>query len=166
MKAFNQGANIEYSSHMGAFHHPVLVGEYVQLEDGSRWLVSYNDHFVTYNWRSDDTIKIVPNTSWFSSYTYRLENMNSGESVRVNLYDKPTYQGDCTYWITFIDYYNQQLSLSDGTVWSLSGFDYFLFTKWHPYDTVILGHNKKYSSMPNILINCNTLTYVEAKCLN
>ena len=162
---------IEYSSHMGAFHHPAMItplGDMVELEDGSRWLVNFSDRFKTYNWLTSDTLKITPNHTWFSSYYFRITNLNTNESIEVNLFERPFYNGIFTYWIIAIDYFTQQICLNDGSVWDLSSFDYDVYKKWILNDTIILGHNDGFfsSSRPNILINCDTETYVEARCIN
>lgn len=162
---------VEYSSHMGAFHHPMMItplGDLLELEDGSRWIVSLSDRFKTYNWLTSDTLKITPNHTWFSSYYYRVTNLNTNESIEVNLFERPIYNGMFTYWIVAIDYFGSQICLNDGSIWDVSSFDYDILKKWIINDTVILGHNDGFFSYtrPNILINCDTVTYVEARCIN
>lgn len=170
-KAQTRGLKVEYSSHMGAFHHPVHIeplGDCVYFEDGSIWVVNYSDRFRTYNWLTSDTLKIFPNTSFWSSYYYVIKNLNTNEEIEVNLYARPIYNGAYTYWIVAIDYYNQQLCLNDGSIWDLSAFDYSVYNKWLINDTVILGHNSSFFnySYPNIIINCETDSYAQGRCIN
>lgn len=171
-KGFNASSvTVDYTSHMGAYHHPLIItplGDAVELEDGSIWSVNFNDRNKTYNWLTSDTLKITPNKSWFSSYKYRLTNLNTNESIEVNLIERPIYNGVYTHWIISIDSLHDQLCLEDGSVWSLSGFDYSIYRKWILNDTIIIGHNDGFlsSTRPNILINCDTNDHVDARCLN
>ncbi len=170
-KGMNSSVTVDYTSHMGAYHHPMIItplGDAVELEDGSIWSVSYSDRNKTYNWLTSDTLKITPNKSWFSSYKYRFTNLNTNESIEVNLIERPIYNGVYTHWIVQIDSLHDQLCLEDGSVWSLSGFDYSIYRKWIINDTVIIGHNDGFlsSTRPNILINCDTNDHVDARCLN
>lgn len=163
--------SVTYSSHMGAFHNPVMItplGDLIETEDGARWVVYPNDRFKTYNWLTSDSLKITPNRAWFTTYAYRITNINTSESIQVNLVDRPIYNGVYTYYIIGIDYTQQQICLNDGSIWNLSGYDYNMFKSWIINDTVILGHNDGWfsSSRPNILINCDTETYVDGRCIN
>lgn len=173
----NYGTTVDYTSHMGAYHHPVMIsplGDMVELEDGSKWGVYYGDRNKSYNWLTTDTIKITPNKAWFSSYAFRLTNLNTGDSLEVNLIGRPltvidpytlTYQNRV---IVAIDYFNDELCLNDGSVWSISGFDSPVLNKWIVLDAIIIGHNDGFfsSTRPNILINVETNSYVEARCVN
>lgn len=164
-----RGVAIEYSSHNGAYHHPVMIqplGDLITLEDGSSWIVNYPDRSRTLNWLTSDVIKIIPNRAWFSSYYFIITNITTSESVEVNLAQRPAYNGIYTYWIVALDYYNHQVCLSDGSVWNMASFDHNVLNKWLPSDTVIIGHNTGFftASRPNILINCETETYAEGRC--
>lgn len=159
-----------YTSHQGAFHRPqsiTLGGDMVFLEDGSGWMVRQKDRYKTLDWLAGDTIVILPNHGWFSSYYYVLENRNTGAQVSVNLALGPIYNGNYTHWIVAIDYYNGNLCLDDGSMWRISSSDSETVKKWLPNDTIIMGVNDSwFSSKPNILINVNTLTYAAAICEN
>ncbi|MEM1283559.1 MAG: hypothetical protein AAGG81_08405 [Chlamydiota bacterium] len=159
-----------YTSHEGAFHRPISItlgGDMVTLEDGSVWKVRAKDKCKTFNWLAGDSIIILPNHSWFSTYYYVLHNQNTGEDVQVNLVLGPIYNGIYTHWVVAIDYYNQEVCLEDGSIWKISGSDYSTMKKWLVNDTIIIGINDSwFSSKPNILINVNTLTYSAAVCEN
>jgi hypothetical protein len=172
-KALSKHMDFDYTTHMGAFHHPLHIshlGESITIHDGSIWSVHHSDRFKTYNWLTTDSLKITPNHAWFSTYQYRFTNLNTSESVQVNLIDNPVFNGIYTHWIIAIDISNGQICLEDGTVWNLNGFDFAIYKKWLPNDTVIIGTNDGMwsSSKPNILINCNIVgtPYVEARCIN
>ncbi len=159
-----------YTSHEGAYHNPLVVsylGDTVSLEDGSIWIVKASDRYKTLDWYTNDTIVITPNHSWFSKFDYCLNNVNTGASVQVNLSLGPIYNGVYTYWITAIDYSRDQICLSDGSVWDISGFDHSVVKKWLPNDTIIVGiDDGVFNALtPNILINVNTLNYVSANCI-
>lgn len=159
-----------YTSHEGAFHRSISVtigGDMVTLEDGSVWKVRSKDKYKTLDWIPGDSIVILPNHSWFSSYYYVLLNQNTGAEVCVNLVLGPIYNGIYTHWVVAIDYYNQEVCLEDGSIWRISGGDYSTMKKWLVNDTIIIGVNDSwFSNKPNILINVNMLNYVDAICEN
>lgn len=149
-----------YSSHEGAFHRPVNIsagGDMITLEDGSIWKVRPDDKAKTLDWLAGDTIFILPNHSWFSSYYYVLSNQNTGAEVCVNLMLPPLYNGNYSHWIVAIDLYNLEVGLDDGSVWKISSSDYSTIEKWKVNDTIVIGVNDSwFSSKPNILINVFT----------
>lgn len=157
-----------YTSHQGAFHRPLAIsssGDSITLEDGSVWQIRIKDRGKTLDWLSGDSLIILPNHSWFSSYHYVLLNQNTGADIKVNMMLGPIYNGVYTHWIIAIDYYNKEVCLEDGTVWTVSGSDFSTLKKWLVNDTVIIGVNDSwFSSKPNILINVNMLNYVAAIC--
>lgn len=160
-----------YTTHQGAFHFPIavtLLGENVELEDGSIWVVNPNDRYNTLNWMTGDVIIITPNHALFSSYMYCLVNLNTGAVVRVNLALGPIYNGIFTHWIIAIDYFHRQICLEDGSVWSISWFDDSIMNKWLVNDTIIIGINDGLLSSfnPNMLINVNVNNNVVGNCIN
>ncbi len=159
-----------YTSHDAVFHRPLAVscaGDYVTLEDGSIWSVRIKDRYKTLDWLTNDTIMILPNHSWFSTYHYVLLNQTTGKSVKVNMYLGPIYNGIFTHWIIAVDYYNNDVWLEDGSVWKISDSDHSIVNKWLINDTVVIGINDSwFSSKPNILINVNMLNYAKGLCIN
>lgn len=159
-----------YTSHEGAFHRPIgvsLLGDAVELEDGSIWAVNSSDRYKTLDWLTSDIILIVPNHDWFSVYNYRLINANTGANIKVNLSLGPIYNGIFTHWILAIDYYHREICLEDGSVWKMSSLDSSVMNKWLPNDTVIIGINDGWfsGSNPNILINVNMNNYAIGDCI-
>lgn len=163
-------ATTYYTSHEGAMHHPIAVsfkGDNVELEDGSIWKVSSNDRHMTLDWMTGDIIIIVPNHTWFSSYDYRLVNLNTGANVKVNLSLGPIYNGIYTHWILAIDYNKREVYLEDGSVWKMSWWDSSIVDQWLPNDTVIIGINDGWFSggNPNMLINVNMNDSAIGNCI-
>jgi len=159
-----------YTSHQGCFHNPIAIsflGDTIELEDGSMWGVYSSDRYKTLDWMTGDTIIIVPNDEWFSSFDYKLVNLNTGAKIKVNLSLGPIYNGIYTHWIVAIDYYRNEVVLEDGSFWRMSSFDESVFKKWLPNDTVIIGINDNWLSgaNPNILINVNTNNHAMGNCI-
>lgn len=153
-----------YTSHNGAYHSPVGISIYggsIELEDGSIWNAYPGDIYKVQNWLPTDIVVITPNHSWFSSYSYKLTNQNTGEGVAANLTLGPIYDSLYTHWIIAIDYYYNNVYLEDGSVWTMSAFDSGVVGQWMVNDTVIIGINNGWlsSSRPNILINVNMLNH-------
>lgn len=163
-------ATTYYTTHEGAFHRPIAVsflGDTVELEDGSIWAVSSGDRYKTLDWMTGDTIIIIPNSSWFSSYDYSLVNINTGAKVKVNLSLGPIFNGVYTHWIVAIDYYYREICLEDGSVWKMSSWDSAIVNQWLPNDTVIIGINNGLFSggNPNMLINVNMNESAIGNCI-
>lgn len=159
------------TTHKGAFHNPVavsLLGDAVELEDGSIWSVCSSDRYKTLDWMTGDLIVITSNHSIFSSYDYHLINLNTGAKIRVNLSLGPIYNGIYTHWIIAIDYLWNEICLEDGSVWKISSLDGSVLNKWLPNDTIIMGINDGWfsGSNPNMLINVNMNNIVIGKCVN
>lgn len=155
--------NLYYTSHPGAFHRVSavsLMGDTIELEDGSIWSVYSGDSYKTSNWLPGDLVVLTINKRWFSSYDFRMTNQNTGVSVLINLSFGPFYDSPMSHWIVAIDYDYNIVYLEDGSVWNMSYFDYGTVRKWLPDDTVIIGINDEIFSYqkPNFLLNVNTLT--------
>ncbi len=158
------------TTHEGALHHPIAVsflGDTVELEDGSIWSVASGDRHLTFDWMPGDFIIILPNHTWFSSYYYRLVNVNTGANVKVNLSLGPIYNGIYTHWIIAIDYLAREICLEDGSVWKMSSWDSSIVNKWLPNDTVIIGINDGWfaGGNANMLINVNMNNHAIGRCI-
>ena len=107
-------SSVYYTTHPGAFYYPVVVsllGDSVQLHDGSIWSIANGDSYKTLNWLTSDIIVITPNQEWFSSYMFRMTNQDTGVSVKCNMMLGPIYNGLYTHWIYAIDYVNKEILL-------------------------------------------------------
>jgi hypothetical protein len=158
---------INVTTHLGAFHHPFaisLLGDVVELEDGSQWVVASYDRYKTLNWLVSDSVVITPNHAWFSSYDFVLNNQNTGDAIEINLLMGPIFLGVYSHWIVAIDSMNDQLILEDGSIWTVES---LWWSKWDIGQYVIIGVNDGYKSntLPNILINIATLDYKKANCI-
>jgi len=141
-------------------HHPVLyspAGDIIQLEDGSIWRVADDDAPCVCSWLATDAVQISPNYSWWSSFPFRMQNVDTGCCVQVGLKMGPFYDSIFTRWIVSINHTTQELWLNDGSHWQITGLDKSIFQKWLPDDPIIVGNNDDWLSykMPNILINVN-----------
>ncbi|MCB1111460.1 MAG: hypothetical protein H7A37_02800 [Chlamydiales bacterium] len=157
-----------YSSHEGAYYSPIAVssnGGSVTLHDGSCWTIRSWDSHKTLDWLTSDTIVILPNWPHWSTYQFKLHNVQTGKTCEANLTLGPVYNGACTHWIVAIDYTWSEIILEDGSRWKISIFDDSTLKKWLINDTVMIGNNDSFMR-PNILINVNMLNYVEAECTN
>lgn len=163
-------AAVYISSHSGAYHHPVdvsFLGDTVDFEDGSRWIVNPDDRFLTFKWFTGDTLIVVPNHALFSSYNFKIVNLNTNDVIRVNLVFKPIKNSIYTYWIAAIDRVNDVVLLNDGTLWTIWWNDaYWLSRNWLDYDTVIIGINDDLisGSYGNFLFNVDANNTVRAQC--
>ncbi len=158
------------TSHEGAFHNPPVVsamGDHVWLEDGSCWEVQYKDRKNTLDWFTGDLITVTPNHDWFSSFRYRLNNKETGVSVRVNL--KEVVFGNGFYTprqIVSIDTSNREVCLDDGSIWYVTWWDRGELKRWNKGEFVVIGVNDSWwSGKKNILINVHTLDYVWTNCI-
>lgn len=162
-----------YTSHPGAMHYAIAVslpyGDPVQLEDGSIWSVYTGDSYKTLNWLLTDDILILPNRNpvWNSIYPYSLLNVQTGVSVQATFSAGPWIYSSYTYWIYSIDYYNCQICLNDGSVWSIPYSDSWILNTFLPGDYVTMGFNPTPGNGlgSNILINFSTMQYVYSTCI-
>lgn len=154
------GNGYSYAEHY--IHGISYHGEQVELEDGSVWKVSCCDRYKVSAWDSRDPITITQNTSWFSSYAYRLINQFTGSSVEANLFLGPVVNGLYTHYINWIDY-SGAVMLTDGSQWQISLRDLSTFRYWAYDDTIIIGTNSGWDGSCNaILINVTMNNFVRA----
>jgi hypothetical protein len=162
--------NAVTTSHPGVLYYPVAVttnGDEVTLMDGSVWQIRSYDRDQTRGWFATDEIIILPNTSFFSFYDYKLLNTITGAEVEANMLLSPILGTAYTRQILgFNDTYNY-VYLTDGSVWSTSPSDYYLYKKWMVGDIVMIGANLGWDSYerPNILLNATYRTYIRANCI-
>lgn len=160
------------TSHYGAYHSVVSISDSfsllegsVELEDGSIWAIWYEDIYKTSNWLATDLIVISRNKALFSSYDFKITNQNTGASILANLYMGPFYDSLYRRWVAAIDDYNNLVYLDDGSVWSMSTFDFSIIYEWSVGDTVIIGVSDSIFN-PNFLLNVDLMTYASGKAYN
>lgn len=155
------GSGYSYAEHY--VNSTSCYGEQVELEDGSVWQISCCDRYKVYDWHHRDPVTVTQNTSWFSSYAYRLINQFTGSSVEANLYLGPVINGLYTHYINYIDYGYGSIMLTDGSRWYISSRDLSIFRYWALDDTVIIGTNSGWDgSCDAILINVTMNNFVRA----
>jgi hypothetical protein len=137
-------------------------GDVIQLEDSSRWSLKPSDRYKICAWQPSDQLMITPNYVWFSTYLYRLTNLNTNEVVEVKLAARPDSKD--YLWIKSFDIETQQITLSDASTWVLIE-PSSLQEDWVIDDPILVGHNKGFFSatFPHILINLETITHVKAR---
>jgi len=140
------------------------LGDQVEFEDGSVWKINSYDGYKALNWRSNDPLTITQNSRWFSSYTYKIINKNTGTSIEANLFLGPIKNGEYTRYILAIDPTRGEVMLTDSTHWEVSSGDSYVFRDWAINDSIILGSNTGWdSSCEAILINVTMNNFVRAK---
>lgn len=131
-----------------------VLGDTVEIEDGSRWAISYYDSYRVKNWRTSDVLVITQNHSWFSSYTYRIVNKTSRSSIEANLSAGPIKDGPYSRYVSEIDSISSHVALNDSSVWKISLSDLALFAHWQPGHSIIIGVNTGWDpSCEGLLIN-------------
>jgi len=155
-----------YNNHSSNAIHWVIGasidGTILELEDGSNWKLSPN--YSVINWRVGDPIAITPNHSFLSEYNYYVVNKATGSYVAADLILGPIAFGSYTHWIIGMDYTSGHVYLENGSTWTISSNDLFIFNDWAINDTIILGSNDSwFSCYDNLLINVNMNNYVRAR---
>jgi hypothetical protein len=140
------------------------LGDEVQFEDGSVWKVSPYDCAQAFQWRDHLTpVSVMQNTSWFSSYNFRIINKETGNSIVTNLFQGPWKGGEKSHYVIEYDMNNGTVKLSsqeEVTHWEIHPSDLHKFKDWNFNDSipVIIGQNADYDAVwsPNwegLLIN-------------
>lgn len=155
-----------YSTTPTYAHHWLISAAYdgsiVELEDGSNWKLAPN--YSVFSWKVGDPMVITPNHSWLSDYNYYVVNKFTGSYVAADLIVGPIAFGPYTHWVIGIDYTSGHVYLENGTTWTISSSDNFIFRDWAINDTIIIGANDSwFSSYDSILINVNMNNYVRAR---
>lgn len=139
-------------------------GHLIDMEDGTRWEIASGDIYRLNSWRLNDPIVVTPNYSWFSSGDFYITNQNTNTSVRADLVVSPIAFGPYSHWIIGIDHNAGRVYLENGTSWTMSSGDYFVYRTWEVNDHIIIGYNDSFlSAYDRILINFNMDSYVRAK---
>ena len=159
-----------YTSHPGIIYYAIAVtptGSEVTLIDGSVWQVRSWDKNLTLNWLATDEIIILPNTSFFSLYDYKLLNRVTGAEVEANMILQPLLGAAYTRQVTGFNDNYYYIYLTDGSVWEISSYDLSLYRSWMIGDIILIGANTGWDSniRPNVLINATHHTYIRANCI-
>lgn len=142
------------------------TGRTLTFDNETIWEISDSNSKTAKNWAIGSYVVIVPNKSWFSSYTYSLENLSDGRSsVTANLSEGP-FKKYATF-ITGIDRLSNMISLTDGSLWTINSDSSSLtsFRDWKIGQAVLLGESRGWFGWPNgnIVININENNYIPAR---
>jgi len=132
-----------------------LLGDWVRLEDGSRWQVALSDCDDVLMWSIGDLVYITQSHSVLCSYDYMMINHTKKTVVYANRLVKPAYFGPNSRFIVAVDHDSERILLNDGTWWTISEYDESLLHKWKENHTLIIGVNSGFDRVayPFILIN-------------
>lgn len=136
----------------------------VRLIDGSLWGLSRADSRTVSYWASGDSVVILPNTDWWTSRRFKMQNLHTKEMIDVDMLLGPYVNGPYTRLAVAINYYTGELLLTDGTLWKLPAYDSWILSSWMPGEPIMIGQNGPGRfAYPNILINVMRAEYVEAR---
>ncbi len=144
-----------------------VTGDEVRFEDGSTWKVNPYDATQAIHWLQNGTpVSVMQNTSWFSTYPFRIVNKATGTSISANLFQGPWKGGEKTQYVTIFEAYSGTMNLQNGTGteithWKIHPSDIHRLNEWNfngDYIPVIVGHNADYdgtwnSEWESLLIN-------------
>ncbi len=147
-----------------------LEGSYLlTFEDGSEWKVAESDEVILNQWYAEKSVaSVTVNPNYRSNrYDYYITNQETGSYVSAILLEAPLKESVYAVSIKEIDkntYISGNITLSNGTTWRVSAFDWYLTKKWYTNDFIIVGVNtEKLSYNSHILINPMTNTFVRVQ---
>ncbi len=143
----------------------------IELEDGSWWKISSSDSWILSGWQVGDFVTITPNTGWFSSARFLIQNKSRGTHVKAEIEVGPETYGPYSWLVQSLDVFSgivclaqQSINGVTQTYWKVDFSDNYLLREWAVNDTVIVGVNDNwFSSYDNILINVNMNHFLRAK---
>jgi hypothetical protein len=99
-------------------------------------------------------VSIMQNTSWFSTYYFRIVNRLTGNSIVTNIFQGPWKGGEQTHYVIEYDIHHGTVKLStpaEATRWEIHPSDLHKFKEWHFADSipVIIGQNADYDASWN-----------------
>lgn len=168
-KAKNKCCGLFSPSHIQLVYRIKSIGasgRTLTFDNETIWEISDSYSSTVKRWAIGSYVVIIPNSSWFSSYTYRLENLSDNRSsAAANLSEGP-FKKYATF-INSIDRLTNMVSLTDGSIWAITSdsSSLTLFRDWKIGQAVLLGESRGWFGWPNsnIMININENNYVPAK---
>lgn len=137
-------------------------GRTLTFDDETIWEISSSSTSTARSWAPGTYVVIIPNTRWFHSHTYRLENVADHSSVSADLSEGPFMK--YAIFISFIDRMTNTIGLTDNSMWNAATDSHTLqlLRSWTNGQAVLMGENRGWFGWPNgnILININENTYI------
>ncbi len=141
-----------------------VMGDSLELEDGAVWKTDQRALSDIFYWTSSDPLVLTQNQEWFSTFQYRLINLNTGGGVPVNLFLGPVLANSHAKFLSHFDFQQGVAFLTDGTRWEICPRDYSKFYQWILDDCILIGSNSGWESTYDcILINSNMNHFVRAR---
>ena len=141
------------------------TGRTLTFDNETIWELSSSFTDRAKSWTPGSYVVIVPNTRWFSSYTYQLENVSDKSSIPADLSEGPFKK--YALYIEAIDRLSNKVSLTDGSFWQIASdsSSSSLFSNWKVGQAVLLGENRGWFGWTNgaIMININENNYIPSK---
>ncbi len=134
-------------------------GDEIEIEDSSLWELNPSDSHKVFLWSLKDPLIFFPERNIFSNYNYKVKNLNTEEFVNLNLKNAPL-DTENTLRIASIDYKNNEIELSDESIWKVNLRD-TNYKDWLEGDFIIVGLNETsfISKDKFILINASLNSY-------
>jgi len=131
------------------------AGDWICLEDGSKWQVALGDQPGVLMWSVGDVVYITPSDSMLKAHDYLLVNYTKKTVVYANRLIKPASFGPHSKFVAAIDWEKDRILLNDGIWWSVASAQESSWLKWEENHTVIIGVNNGINHLeyPFILIN-------------
>lgn len=135
----------------------------IRLDDGSLWRTNPSNRSDLFRWAVNDMVVISQNTSWFSSFRFRLTNRTAQSYAQAELSLGPILGGALTHRAIAVDPFNGQIILENGSRWEIAYADNSVFSQWLINDTIMIGMNRSwFSSGDFILIDVESNSFVRA----
>ena len=141
------------------------IGDYIMLEDGSKWHLNKKNLSDAFLWNEQDPIIIFENDyirSWFSGFKYKMINRANNGYIEVNLIQGPDPDNICSLKIKNLN--TNQLLLSDESIFECDLNQKDLLEKFQTDDLVIVGCNKK--DFDTIILNVRLNETIKANRIN
>ena len=161
----------KYPTYASSIYSPIYrvkgigaSGRTLSFDDETIWEIASSSASTLQYWGPGSGVIIIPNTHWFTSYAYELENVSDHSTVSANLSEGPFMK--YAIFITSIDRMNNTILLSDNTAWycTPSWETNQRLSNWQPGQAVLIGENRGWFGITsgNILININENAYISA----
>lgn len=119
-------------------------GEYVDLKNGSSWLISPIGRTTTTTWQKNQIIEVYPGQN--QNHPWILRNVNMNQTAEANLAEQPSPTGKKeseppeyfagAVGMQSVTGQGDYMSLADGSIWKVAPRDNYKASKWNPNDRI------------------------------